>query len=212
MFGWIKPLDELACSHLILTLETQNVLFQAGSFQLWVVMNKGRRMDMSCSLLCSQEGGSSLPPLPPPHVFYFLEVFLEHWQTENLLPMSPKLMFLTWYEVRIVYVCVCVLSRVWFSANPWTVALQSPLCMEFSRQEYWSSGAISSSRGSSGLRDQTRVSCVSCIGRSVLYQLCHLGSPFILSVCCPYSAVVAGKVFLCCRRRQGCQGKDSYAV
>ena len=24
-------------------------------------------------------------------------------------------------------------------ANPWTVAHQAPLCMEFSRQEYWSS-------------------------------------------------------------------------
>ena len=35
---------------------------------------------------------------------------------------------------------VCVLSR--FScvrpfAIPWTIAHQSPLCMEFSRQEYW---------------------------------------------------------------------------
>ena len=84
MFGWIKPLDELACSYLIFTLETQNILLQAGSFQLWVVMNKGRRMDMSCSLLCSQDTGSSLPPLPPPHVFYFLEVFLEHWQTQRI--------------------------------------------------------------------------------------------------------------------------------
>ena len=34
--------------------------------------------------------------------------------------------------------------------------------------------AISYSRGSSRPRDQTRVSC---IGRRLLYQLCHLGSP-----------------------------------
>ena len=36
--------------------------------------------------------------------------------------------------------------------------------------------AISSSRGSSWPRDQTCVSCLSCIGRQILYQLCHLGS------------------------------------
>ena len=35
-------------------------------------------------------------------------------------------------------VCICVLSSVWLFANPWTVARQAPLSMEFSRQEYWS--------------------------------------------------------------------------
>ena len=32
---------------------------------------------------------------------------------------------------------VCVLSRVRFSGNPWTVDRQAPLSMEFSRQNYW---------------------------------------------------------------------------
>ena len=50
-----------------------------------------------------------------------------------------------------------VLSRVWFFAAPWTVALQDPLSKGFSRQEYWS--AIFSSRGSSWPRDQTHISC-----------------------------------------------------
>ena len=36
---------------------------------------------------------------------------------------------------------------------------------------------ISSSRGSSRLRDQTHVFYVSCIGRQVLYHLCYLESP-----------------------------------
>ena len=31
-----------------------------------------------------------------------------------------------------------VLSHVRLFATPWTVALQAPLSMEFSRQEYWS--------------------------------------------------------------------------
>ena len=32
---------------------------------------------------------------------------------------------------------VCVLSHVQFFANLWTVALQAPQSMGFSRQEYW---------------------------------------------------------------------------
>ena len=34
-------------------------------------------------------------------------------------------------------VCVCVLSCILLFAILWTVALQAPLSMEFSRQEYW---------------------------------------------------------------------------
>ena len=40
-----------------------------------------------------------------------------------------------------VHVCVCVcewLSHVQLFATPWTVAHQTPLSMEFPRQEYWS--------------------------------------------------------------------------
>ena len=33
---------------------------------------------------------------------------------------------------------MCVLSGVQFLVNPWAVARQAPLSMEFSRQEYWS--------------------------------------------------------------------------
>ena len=34
--------------------------------------------------------------------------------------------------------CVCVLSRVWPFANPWTLAPQASLSVAFSRQECWS--------------------------------------------------------------------------
>ena len=34
--------------------------------------------------------------------------------------------------------CVSVLGRVWLFVTLWTVALQAPLCMGFSRQEFWS--------------------------------------------------------------------------
>ena len=45
----------------------------------------------------------------------------------------------------------------------WIVVHQAPLSMGFSRQEYWNRVAISSSRGSSRLRDWTRISWVSYI-------------------------------------------------
>ena len=42
-------------------------------------------------------------------------------------------------EIRhmLQHVCVCAFSHVQLFATPWTVALQAPLFMEFSRQEYW---------------------------------------------------------------------------
>ena len=42
--------------------------------------------------------------------------------------------------------------------------------------------AIPSSKGSSQHRNQTHISCVSCIGRQVLYQLSHWRSPLIPTV------------------------------
>ena len=43
------------------------------------------------------------------------------------------------YE-QLEYLCVCAKllhSHVWLFATAWTVALQAPLSMGFSRQEYW---------------------------------------------------------------------------
>ena len=42
--------------------------------------------------------------------------------------------------------------------------------------------AMPSSRGSSWHRDQTRVSCISCIGRQILLPLCNLGSPKTMEI------------------------------
>ena len=46
---------------------------------------------------------------------------------------------------------------------------QAPLSLGFSRQEYWIWVVSPFSRGSSWPRDRTWVSCISCIGRWVLY-------------------------------------------
>ena len=73
-------------------------------------------------------------------------------------------------------VCMCVHDQSCPTLlAPWTVALQAPLSMEFSRILEWV--AISFSRGSSWLRNWTQVSCVSCIGRWE-----PLGKPHIYSV------------------------------
>ena len=49
---------------------------------------------------------------------------------------------------------------MWFFATPWTVALQVPLSMEFSRQKYWSGLPFPSPEKSSGPRDWTHISCL----------------------------------------------------
>ena len=72
---------------------------------------------------------------------------------------------LLYSSVMCVCVCVsmsmCMLSHIW--PHGLYIACQAPLSTEFSRQEMkWVT--ICFSRGSSRLRDQTRISCVFCIG------------------------------------------------
>ena len=63
-----------------------------------------------------------------------------------------------------------MLRCVLLFATLWTVAHQVPLSLGLSQQEYWS-GCHSSSRRTFWPRDQTRVSCVSCIAcRWILYH------------------------------------------
>ena len=63
-----------------------------------------------------------------------------------------------------------VLSHVWLFVSPWTVSRQTPLSMEFSWPRILEWDAISHCRGSSQPRDWIWVSCISCIGREILYS------------------------------------------
>ena len=72
-----------------------------------------------------------------------------------------------------VHVCVHSVSSDW---NPWTVAHQAPLSMEFPREEYWS-GLLALPPWDLPVRDQTHISCISCIDRQTVYHWCHLGNP-----------------------------------
>ena len=84
-----------------------------------------------------------------------------------------------------------ILSHVWLFATPWTLAPQAPPSMGFSSQEYWSGLPLYSPGDclDPGMEPMSLES-VSCIGRQILYQMHHLGSPkefliHILSVMLP---------------------------
>ena len=59
--------------------------------------------------------------------------------------------------------------------DPWTVAHQAPLSMEFSRQEYWSRQLIPSLGDLPNPGIEPRSGLWHC--RRILYQLGHQGSP-----------------------------------
>ena len=67
-------------------------------------------------------------------------------------------------NLHLNYVCVCALSWVRLFVTPWAVA-----CHQIFQTRTLEWVAISYSRGSSQPRDETQDSCVSCIGRQILY-------------------------------------------
>ena len=76
--------------------------------------------------------------------------------------------------------CACMLSHfcgVWLFCDPMNHNLPGSFAHGFLQARILEWVTISSSRGSSHLRDLTHFSYVSCIGRQVLYHQCHLGSP-----------------------------------
>ena len=71
---------------------------------------------------------------------------------------------------------LCVLGHVQFFVATWIVALQSPLSVEVSRQEYWS-GCHFLLQGIFLSRNQTHVSCIS---RQILYHCTIWEAPLVL--------------------------------
>ena len=88
------------------------------------------------------------------HVSFIGRQILYHWATREAhiwcyrdckngpsppcLPTSTPFALILCCFFYLEVVKVKSLSHVWLFATPWTVALQAPLSMEFSRQEYWS--------------------------------------------------------------------------
>ena len=82
-------------------------------------------------------------------------------------------------------VCVCVLSSqsctTLFGPVDCSPLVSSVRGIFQTRILEW--GAISYSRGSSQLMGWTHISCISCIGRQILYRRCHLRSLNRIPVC-----------------------------
>ena len=75
----------------------------------------------------------------------------------------------------LIYVSVHALSHVQLFAIPWTVALQAPLSMEFSRQKYWS-GLPFPTAGALSKPGIKLVSLAPAVLLGGFFTLCHLGS------------------------------------
>ena len=77
----------------------------------------------------------------------------------------------SWLSLPDKYVCVCAqsLSHVWVFATPGTVTHQASLPMEISRQEYWRELPFPTPGNLSNPGIQLE-SCISCIGRQILYH------------------------------------------
>ena len=120
---------------------------------------------------------TATPTLPLTNAVY------THWQ----IPLSPQVsVFFSikseWYSslFKHCFIVVAVVqspNRIRLFATLYTVVPQVPLSMEFFQARILEWVAIPFSRGSAWPRDWTRVCCISCIGRWVLYHRHHLGSP-----------------------------------
>ena len=104
------------------------------------------------------------------------------------------------YILTLCQIVCCVLSRfsrVGLFATPWTIAHQAPLSLGFSRQEYWS-GLPCPPAGDPPDPEIRTVSYVSCLGRHVLCQQRHLGSPRLMDRVCVSSLGTLSSVPLSC--------------
>ena len=67
-----------------------------------------------------------------------LEKVQNFLRIQKLLLLSKIEILVTNSNIKHNVVLVLMLSHVWLFVTPWTLALQAPLSMGFSRQEYWS--------------------------------------------------------------------------
>ena len=93
----------------------------------------------------------------------------------KITQLQPPVVFLS-------HLCVLMLSHVWL-CNPTDYSPKAPLSMEFSRQEYRSVLPFATP-GDLPNPGNKPTSCVSCLGRQILYHLRHLAKlllPFCLT-------------------------------
>ena len=72
-------------------------------------------------------------------------------------------------------ISACMLSHVQFFCDPLDCSLPGSSVLGILQARILGWVAMPSSRGSSPHRDQTCISCISCIGRWILYHWCQVG-------------------------------------
>ena len=104
----------------------------------------------------------------------------EYWSG---VPLQSLLIGINIY----ISVCVCSVSQLcqilW---DPMDLPGSSVHRNFFFQARILKRCAIPFSRGSFWLRDRTRTSCISCIGRQILYHWATLGSPYLYLCLCLY--------------------------
>ena len=81
----------------------------------------------------------------------------------------------TW--ARKLKVCVCLVTQSWLSlCDPMDCSLPGSSVYGIFQARILEWVAIPYSRGSSQYRDQTCITCFSCVERWILYHLCHLNA------------------------------------
>ena len=93
------------------------------------------------------------------------------------LSLNSFYSFLVFHIFYTLPASACVLRCIQLCVTPWTIACQASLSTRFSKQEYWSRVAISSSSGSFQPRGWTDVSC---FGRGILYHWATWGALYTL--------------------------------
>ena len=104
-----------------------------------------------------------LPELAQTHV---------HRVRDAIQSSCPLELLLSWFLSSLIpKLCYAYsVSHVWLFVALWTVACQVPLSMEFSRQEYWAGCHFLLQGKWFRPRDWNHISCISCIGRPILYH------------------------------------------
>ena len=96
-------------------------------------------------------------------------IFFTIWTTREAQDTILKAHKIGYNKVECAWV-LSLFNHVWLFATLWTVALQAPLSVGFSRQEYWSGLSCPPPRDLPDLRIKPMSHYVSFIGRWVLYN------------------------------------------
>ena len=121
-----------------------------------------------------------LPLEPPSHPHPYLTP-LGHHRALSWAPYAIQKLPTSYFTHGSVHIFSSALSYVWLLAALWTIARQAPRPWDFSGK-HTGVGCYFLLEESFRPRDWSRISCISCIGRQILYQCATWEAP-IVCVC-----------------------------